>query len=193
MHVPIDYSTHYQAILDSQAALSKSTLMRACHAGKHSVPFLWLSLVWPGRDANPQHIVWEVDTLTNKPTRRGMIERRLYFHYLTFTLLHFLSQDKAAVRAAAFTLFGNLSRFGDGPSKTPFLEQIHTNLVSLLLHLNDPEDEVRKVRTHWCSCSGSMHLYCQYIGGHTQMNIVPVSSRVQIRAVWVLICHQLTV
>ena len=57
----------------------------------------------------------------------------------------YLLQDKAGVRAAAFTLFGNLSRFGDGPSKSPFLEQIHTNLVSLLLHLNDPELEVRKV------------------------------------------------
>ena len=54
-------------------------------------------------------------------------------------------QDKADVRAAAFTLFGNLSRFGDGPSKTPFLEQIHTNFISLLLHLNDPDREVRKV------------------------------------------------
>ena len=63
----------------------------------------------------------------------------------TASYLVFLLQDKAGVRAAAFTLFGNLSRFGDGPSKSPFLEQIHTNLVSLLLHLNDPEHEVRKV------------------------------------------------
>ena len=49
------------------------------------------------------------------------------------------------MRTAAITLFGNLSRFGGGPSKEPFLEQIHTNLVSLLLHLNDPDTEVRKV------------------------------------------------
>ena len=50
------------------------------------------------------------------------------------------------MRAAAFTLFGNLSRFGDGPSRDPFLEQIHTNFVSLLLHLNDEDDDVKKVR-----------------------------------------------
>ena len=50
------------------------------------------------------------------------------------------------MRAQAFILFGNLSIFGDGPSKLPFLEQIHSNLVSLLLHLNDPEVEVKKVR-----------------------------------------------
>ena len=49
------------------------------------------------------------------------------------------------MRAQAIILFGNLSRFGDGPSKAPFLEQIHSNLVSLLLHLNDPEVEVKKV------------------------------------------------
>lgn len=60
----------------------------------------------------------------------------------TFPALFF--QDKDAVRAAAFTLFGELSRFGDGPSKAPFLEQVHTNLISVLLHLNE-ENEVIKV------------------------------------------------
>lgn len=53
-------------------------------------------------------------------------------------------KEKANVRAQAIILFGNLSAFGDGPSKQPFLEQIHSNFVSLLLHLNDPEDEVKK-------------------------------------------------
>lgn len=62
--------------------------------------------------------------------------------FTVYTL--FSSQDKTAVRAAAFTLFGKLSRFGDGPSKAPFLEQVHTNLISVLLHLNE-EDEVTKV------------------------------------------------
>jgi len=63
---------------------------------------------------------------------------------LLFVCLNF--QDKDAVRAAAFTLFGKLSRFGDGPSKAPFLEQVHTNLISVLLHLNE-EDEVIKVQS----------------------------------------------
>eukprot|EP00039_Didymoeca_costata_P018820 m.335101 g.335101 ORF g.335101 m.335101 type:complete len:1638 (-) comp17516_c0_seq1:85-4998(-) len=52
-------------------------------------------------------------------------------------------KDKPAVRAAAIKLFGNLSRFGDGPSRAPFSEQIHANMVSLLLHLNDEDPEVR--------------------------------------------------
>ena len=59
-------------------------------------------------------------------------------------VLLFFAQDKDAVRAAAFTLFGKLSRFGGGPSKAPFLEQVHTNLISVLLHLNE-EDDVIKV------------------------------------------------
>lgn len=52
-------------------------------------------------------------------------------------------KEKTQVRAAAIILFGNLSRFGDGPSRVPFLEQIHANVISLLLHLNDPELEPR--------------------------------------------------
>ena len=48
------------------------------------------------------------------------------------------------VRSAAFRLFGNLSRFGDGPSKEPFLEQIHANFMSMLLHLNEDQPDVRQ-------------------------------------------------
>ncbi|KAL5467301.1 hypothetical protein EMCRGX_G031509 [Ephydatia muelleri] len=47
-----------------------------------------------------------------------------------------------SVRAAAYTLFGSLSRFGNGPSQIPFLEQIQTNFVSLLLHLNETDPVV---------------------------------------------------
>ena len=53
-------------------------------------------------------------------------------------------QDKKEVRAAAISLFGNVSRFGTGPSEMSFLEQIHTNFISILLHLNE-EPEVAKV------------------------------------------------
>ncbi len=51
-------------------------------------------------------------------------------------------QPSPAVRAAAFTLFGSLSRFGNGPSEKPFLEQIQTNFVSMLLHLNEADPVV---------------------------------------------------
>lgn len=50
-----------------------------------------------------------------------------------------------SVRAAAYTLFGSLSRFGNGPSQVPFLEQIQTNFVSLLLHLNETDPVVTDV------------------------------------------------
>ncbi|XP_051871929.1 maestro heat-like repeat-containing protein family member 1 isoform X2 [Pristis pectinata] len=56
----------------------------------------------------------------------------------------FFEKDEDRVRAAAFTVFGNLSRFGDGESKADFLEQVHSSLVSLLLHLNDSSEEVVK-------------------------------------------------
>ena len=53
-------------------------------------------------------------------------------------------KDVSAVRAAAISLFGNLSRFGDGPSTEPFLEQIHSNMVGILLHLNEESDDVKQ-------------------------------------------------
>ncbi|XP_048576780.1 maestro heat-like repeat-containing protein family member 1 isoform X2 [Nematostella vectensis] len=49
-------------------------------------------------------------------------------------------KEKDSVRAAAFTLFGALSRFGDGPSRAPYMEQVHTNLMSVLLHMNEEPD-----------------------------------------------------
>ena len=48
------------------------------------------------------------------------------------------------MRAASISLFGDLSRFGTGASEMPFLEQIHTNFISILLHLHE-EPEVSKV------------------------------------------------
>ncbi|XP_074645058.1 maestro heat-like repeat-containing protein family member 1 [Tubulanus polymorphus] len=74
-------------------------------------------------------------------------------------------KDKASVRAAAFTLFGNLSRFGDGPSKAPFLEQTHSNLVSLLMHLNDPDSDVVK------SCKYALRLLGPLMGSDDLNNM----------------------
>ena len=50
------------------------------------------------------------------------------------------------MRSSAFELFGNLSKFGNGPSAAPFLEQINSNLTAILLHLNDRENDVVTVR-----------------------------------------------
>jgi len=55
------------------------------------------------------------------------------------------SQENSEVRAAAFALFGDLAVFGSHASKEQFLDQIHTNFVSFLLHLNDHENQVRQV------------------------------------------------
>jgi len=44
-------------------------------------------------------------------------------------------------------LFGALARFTDEELKTAFNEQAHSNFISLLMHLNDEDDNVKKVRT----------------------------------------------
>lgn len=41
-------------------------------------------------------------------------------------------------------LFGALHRFGEGPCKVLFYEQIHANLVCLVMHLLDEDDGVRR-------------------------------------------------
>ncbi|EFA77696.1 hypothetical protein PPL_12305 [Heterostelium album PN500] len=47
------------------------------------------------------------------------------------------------IRAASFTLFGSLWRFGSGMAADPFYEQIHYNLPAIVMHLNDESPLVR--------------------------------------------------
>jgi len=47
------------------------------------------------------------------------------------------------IRAASFNLFGSLYRFGSGSAKDAFYEQLHNNLPSLIVHLNDDCEFVR--------------------------------------------------
>lgn len=53
-------------------------------------------------------------------------------------------KDHSEIRSASFQLFGTLHRFGLASGAQVFFEQIHNNLPTLFLHLNDPEDSVRK-------------------------------------------------
>lgn len=49
------------------------------------------------------------------------------------------------MRAASFTLFGTLSRFGqDELAMDPFFEQIHMHLPAILLHINDGNGQVKE-------------------------------------------------
>ncbi|EGG22616.1 hypothetical protein DFA_04746 [Cavenderia fasciculata] len=47
------------------------------------------------------------------------------------------------IRAASFTLFGSLWRFGGGLASDPFYEQMHNNLPCLVMHVNDESAAVR--------------------------------------------------
>lgn len=52
-------------------------------------------------------------------------------------------QENDEIRCASIYLMGNLSKFGSG--EPVFKDQIHNVLVSLLLHLVDPNPHVVKV------------------------------------------------
>ena len=53
-------------------------------------------------------------------------------------------QENDEIRCASIHLMGNLSKFGSG--EPVFKDQIHNVLVSLLLHLVDPNPQVVKVQ-----------------------------------------------
>lgn len=55
------------------------------------------------------------------------------------------TQENDEIRCASIHLMGNLSKFGSG--EQVFKDQIHNVLVSLLLHLVDPNPQVVKVGT----------------------------------------------
>uniref|UniRef100_UPI00358F9D33 maestro heat-like repeat-containing protein family member 1 isoform X2 n=1 Tax=Myxine glutinosa TaxID=7769 RepID=UPI00358F9D33 len=56
----------------------------------------------------------------------------------------FFEKERETVRAATFHLLGLLARFATGTAREQFAEQLHTNLASLLVHLNDEDPAVRK-------------------------------------------------
>ena len=63
-------------LLDSRVALLNSYPNKCAYACSQFVQFLWWSLVWPGRDANPWPTMWEADMLTTKPTWHSMFSTK---------------------------------------------------------------------------------------------------------------------
>jgi maestro heat-like repeat-containing protein family member 1 len=70
-------------------------------------------------------------------------------------------KEKSNIRSSAYNLFGKLTRFGQGPSKEPFIEQIHSNFVTLVLHLNESDAEVKK------SCKFALKQVSSHLGSQT--------------------------
>uniref|UniRef100_A0A4W5KMP5 Maestro/Maestro-like HEAT-repeats domain-containing protein n=1 Tax=Hucho hucho TaxID=62062 RepID=A0A4W5KMP5_9TELE len=63
--------------------------------------------------------------------------------YIFMKIKPFLESENDEIRCASIMLLGNLSKFGSG--EPVFKDQIHNVLVSLLLHLSDPNLQVVKV------------------------------------------------
>lgn len=53
-------------------------------------------------------------------------------------------KEKCEVRAAAFKLFGDLARFAEGEFRDAFVEQVISNVITLLVHLNEGDKLVVK-------------------------------------------------
>lgn len=76
------------------------------------------------------------------------------------------------VRTAAISLFGDLSQFGDGPSKVPYLEQIFANLVTFLLHTNESEQDVVKACKRTIQRIGPL-MGCEEVNSLFQQHLDP--------------------
>lgn len=79
----------------------------------------------------------------------SIYQKTLPYKYTYITLIVYsgsvLIQENDEIRCASIHLMGNLSKFGSG--EPVFKDQIHNVLVSLLLHLADPNPQVVKVGT----------------------------------------------
>ncbi|XP_062395570.1 maestro heat-like repeat-containing protein family member 1 isoform X2 [Sardina pilchardus] len=76
--------------------------------------------------------------------------------YIFMKIKPFLENESDEIRCAAIMLLGNLSKFGSG--EPVFKDQIHNVLVSMLLHLCDPSQQVVK------ACKYSMRVCAPLVG-----------------------------
>ncbi|XP_072535589.1 maestro heat-like repeat-containing protein family member 1 isoform X2 [Salminus brasiliensis] len=81
--------------------------------------------------------------------------------YIFMKIKPFLENENDEIRCASIMLLGNLSKFGSG--EAVFKDQIHNVLVSLLLHLSDPNAQVVK------ACKYAMRV-CAPVVGSEQIN-----------------------
>lgn len=81
--------------------------------------------------------------------------------YIFMKIRPFLENENDEIRCASIMLLGNLSKFGEG--EPVFKDQIHNVLVSLLLHLSDPSEQVVK------ACKYTMRV-CAPVIGSDQIN-----------------------
>lgn len=76
--------------------------------------------------------------------------------YIFMKIKPFLESENDEIRCASIMLLGNLSKFGSG--EPVFKDQIHNVLVSLLLHLSDPNLQVVK------ACKYAMRVCAPVVG-----------------------------
>lgn len=76
--------------------------------------------------------------------------------YIFMKIKPFLESENDEIRCTSIHLMGNLSKFGSG--EPVFKDQIHNVLVSLLLHLVDPNTEVVK------ACKYAMRICAPVVG-----------------------------
>ncbi|XP_073782226.1 maestro heat-like repeat-containing protein family member 1 isoform X1 [Danio rerio] len=76
--------------------------------------------------------------------------------YIFMKIKPFLENENDEIRCASIMLLGNLSKFGSG--EPVFKDQIHNVLVSLLLHLSDPNPHVVK------ACKYAMRICAPVVG-----------------------------
>ncbi|XP_060099020.1 maestro heat-like repeat-containing protein family member 1 [Heteronotia binoei] len=94
--------------------------------------------------------------------------RSLLLH-IAIRIRPFFDNEKEALRQSSIVLFGNLTQFSAGSCEDAFFEQILNGLVTLLLHLQDPQPEVIKAckfALRMCGPSMGCPMLCDMFQNH---------------------------
>uniref|UniRef100_A0A3Q3WCT8 Uncharacterized protein n=1 Tax=Mola mola TaxID=94237 RepID=A0A3Q3WCT8_MOLML len=110
-------------------------------------------------------VLFSADKLITLEAMSGLSKVLLYLDkknvhllvvYIFMKIKPFLESENDDIRCASIYLMGNLSKFGSG--EPVFKDQIHNVLVSLLLHLVDPNPQVVK------ACKYAMRVCAPVVG-----------------------------
>lgn len=142
------------ALADPSLAVRRLCLRSLAHLGRaeghlvHRYSGTVLSAMISGlddKDDTEQKVVLEaINGLATLLSHADEHEVGSFIINVALRLRPMFEKEKSEVRAAAFKLFGDLARFAEGEYREAFVEQGISNVITLLVHLNEEDKHVVK-------------------------------------------------
>ncbi|KAK8769621.1 hypothetical protein V5799_013914 [Amblyomma americanum] len=142
------------SLADPSLAVRRLCLRSLAHLGRseghlvHRYSGTVLSAMISGlddKDDTEQKIMLEaINGLTTLLSHADPQDVGSFITTVALRLRPMFEKEKGEVRAAAFKLFGDLARFAEGEFRDAFVEQAISNVITLLVHLNESDKHVVK-------------------------------------------------